>query len=79
MKKYKNKNLSKFDKGRDKYWTNLADNFFRYKKNGWNTDKKFSEQNIKQGMRSGQRIFLQKGKRVREEVGDGTAKEKRQP
>ena len=45
MKKYKNKNLSKFDKGRDKYWTNLADNFFRYKKNGWNTDKKFSENN----------------------------------
>ena len=28
---------------------------------------------------NGLRIFLQKGKRVREEVGDGTAKEKRQP
>ena len=37
--------------------------------------RSFSEQNIKQG-RSWDRRFLQKGKRVREEVGDGTAKRK---
>lgn len=38
--------LSRFDKGSDKYWTSVADNFLRYKKNGWNTDKKFSEEKI---------------------------------
>ena len=37
---------TRFDKGSDKYWTGVADNFLRYKRNGWNTDKKFSEEKI---------------------------------
>ena len=36
------------------------------------------EQEVKEEIENGQRIFLQKSKRVRAEVGDGTAKEKRQ-
>ena len=31
MKKYRNKNLSNFDSYRDKYWTQRADQFLRYK------------------------------------------------
>lgn len=45
-KKIKKNSLSKLDKGSDLYWTSTTDNFLRYKKNGWNTDKKFSEEEL---------------------------------
>jgi len=32
----------------DTYWTNVANNFLRYKENGWNTDKKFTAERIKE-------------------------------
>jgi len=39
---------AKSNTGSDMFWTSVADNFLRYKENGWNTDNKFTTEKIKE-------------------------------
>ena len=39
---------AKSNTGSDMFWTSVADNFLRYKENGWNTDNKFTAKRIKE-------------------------------
>ena len=39
---------AKSNTGSDIFWTSVANNFLRYKENGWNTDNKFTAKRIKE-------------------------------